>query len=188
MKHRVRPIATCSSSYWRSKDLKADCKKGLTRQRLGSDDREIDTKFKLVSKSCVARSEAVKQSVDEVSTRTTTMTKNDRAHFAGRCSPLDVSTSVSGSRWPRTGLLSSVSPNQKTDSVQRADWLDTATVKTAIGQPARVTHGYRLHQQHLRSISAARYYQAVSCSPLRRASPVHTINTYTQAFWKEGGG
>lgn len=29
----------------------------------------------------------------------------------------------------------------------------TATVNTAIGQSARVTHGYRLHQQRLRSIS-----------------------------------
>lgn len=45
-------------------------------------------------------------------------------------------------------------PIEKPASVRRADWSDTATVKTAIGQPARVTHGYRLHQQHLRSISA----------------------------------
>lgn len=71
---------------------------------------------------------------------------------AGRCSPLGVSTSICGSRWPRTGLLSLVSPNQKTGSVPLDDWSGTATVKTAIGQPARVTHGYRLHQQHLRSI------------------------------------
>lgn len=71
---------------------------------------------------------------------------------AGRCSPLRVSTFICESRWPRTGLLSLVSPNQKTGSVPRADWSGTATVKTAIGQPSRVTHGYRLHQQHLRSI------------------------------------
>lgn len=86
---------------------------------------------------------------------------------AGRCSPLDVSTSICGSRWPRTGLLSPVSPNQKTGSVPPADWSSTATVKTAIGQPARVTHGYRLHQQHLRSIFAAllpgpAYYSSTS--------------------------
>lgn len=71
---------------------------------------------------------------------------------AGRCSPLGVSTSICGSRWPRTGLLSPISPNQKTGSVSLDDWSGTATVKTAIGQPARVTHGYRLHQQHLGSI------------------------------------
>ncbi|KAH0948014.1 hypothetical protein HN011_010959 [Eciton burchellii] len=54
---------------------------------------------------------------------------------AGRCSSLDVSTSICGSRWPRTGLLSPISPNQKTGSVPPADWSATATVKTAIGQP-----------------------------------------------------
>lgn len=93
---------------------------------------------------------------------TTTATKFDVAEddeerralraAAGRCSPLGVSTSICGSRWPRTGLLSPVSPNQKTGSVSLDDWSGTATVKTAIGQPARVTHGYRLHQQHLGSI------------------------------------
>lgn len=72
-----------------------------------------------------------------------------RVAAAGRCSLLDVSTSICGSRWPRTGLLSPVSPNQKTGSVPPADWSSTATVKTAIGQSARVTHGYHLHQQHL---------------------------------------
>lgn len=41
---------------------------------------------------------------------------------AGRCSPLGVSTSICGSRWPRTGLLSLVSPNQKTGSVPLDDW------------------------------------------------------------------
>lgn len=99
---------------------------------------------------------------------------------AGRCSPLDVSTSICGSRWPRTGLLSPVSPNQKTGSVPSADWSSTATVKTAIGQPARVTHGYRLHQQHLRSIFAALLPGLARVrTSVRSASRTHAaINTY----------
>lgn len=71
----------------------------------------------------------------------------------GRCCLLDVSTSVCGSERPRTGLLSLVSPNQKTGSTPYADWSTTATVNTVIGQSVRVTHGYRLPQQYLRSIS-----------------------------------
>lgn len=71
----------------------------------------------------------------------------------GRCCLLDVSTLVCGSERPRTGLLSLVSPNQKTGSTPYADWSTTATVNTVIGQSVRVTHGYRLPQQYLRSIS-----------------------------------
>lgn len=84
----------------------------------------------------------------------------DDCLLSARC----FSTVVSGSERPRTGLLSPVSPNQKTGSAPYADWSTTATVNTVIGQSGRVTHGYRLPQQYLRSISppwlpwpAARY-------------------------------
>lgn len=84
----------------------------------------------------------------------------DDCLLSARC----FSAVVSGSERPRTGLLSPVSPNQKTGSAPYADWSTTATVNTVIGQSGRVTHGYRLPQQYLRSISppwlpwpAARY-------------------------------
>ena len=111
---------------------------------------------------------------------TTTTTTTRRAHRATRptrnsplaflwnrgrrCCLLDVSTSVCGSERPRTGLLSSESPNQKTGSTPYADWSTTATVNTVIGQSVRVTHGYRLPQQYLRSISPP-------WLPCRRALP-----------------
>lgn len=87
-------------------------------------------------------------------------TELSRTMLSARC----FSAIVSGSERPRTGLLSPVSPNQKTGSAPYADWSTTATVNTVIGQSGRVTHGYRLPQQYLRSISppwlpwpAARY-------------------------------
>lgn len=73
----------------------------------------------------------------------------DDCLLSARC----FSAVVSGSERPRTGLLSPVSPNQKTGSAPYADWSTTATVNTVIGQSGRVTHGYRLPQQYLRSIS-----------------------------------
>jgi hypothetical protein len=141
-------------------DLKADCKRILHRRRLGwrQGPRGTGTKSEIGIRGsrlheelyeAMARPSPVVEDEDEA--------KNE-GHFAPQQTDvvhLMVSTSVCGSRWPRTGLLSLVSPNQKTGSVPPSDWLDTATVKTAIGQPARVTHGYRLHQQYLRSIFAA---------------------------------
>lgn len=92
---------------------------------------------------------------EEEEASATRPTKQPPAFYGlcGRRCLLGVSTSLSGSERPRTGLLSLVSPNQKTGSTPYADWSTTATVNTVIGQSVRVTHGYRLPQQYLRSIS-----------------------------------
>lgn len=142
-----------------SGDLKADCKR-ILHGRTGDSAMVIEGQTQnpnLYPVDCFTR-RSRRRARRPKTTTTATTNKSTRTRMktaaVGRCSPLDVSTSICGSRWPRTGLLSPVSPNQKTGSVPPADWSSTATVRTAIGQPARVTHGYRLHQQHLRSICA----------------------------------